>query len=362
MQVWVECGRSLPEAKIKFRRKVFLEVTNGYEPVYGYAEKECNNQGVFRTEMHYIDPIWVQNDKQKWVIDAEASLKASDFYLDFDAPSDSEAGFAYVKADLAIAVRFLKMMMGIDEDQVKLYFSGSKGIHLTVPMMTLGIQPSTELHRIYKMLVEKIKESTTHGTLDTAIYDNKRMFRVANTRHDKTGAYKTRIGYEQLRKMTKADILAYAQTPREDLPVRREPSEKAQKYISWMVRKAEEDAANRKEFSGKMLELDSAPPCIVEMHQRLFRQTVDERNNSGTALASFYFQTGMDKDDCFNVVMHWSENNCVPSMPESEIRTIVDSVYRTEARYGCGSFKRLSGVCDKANCPLFNKREKESTT
>lgn len=360
MQVWVECGRSLPEAKIKFRRKVFLEVTQGYAPVYGFAE-DAGNQGVFRTEMHYIDPVWVQNDKQKWVIDAEASLKASDFYLDFDAPSDSEAGFAYVKADLAIALKFMKMMLDIDESQVKLYFSGSKGVHLTVPMMTLGIQPSTELHRIYKMLVEKIKENTTHGTLDTAIYDNKRMFRVANTRHDKTGAYKTRITYSDLKRMTKEQVLAYAMSPKEDLPVHRSPSEKAQKYIGWMVRKAEEEAETRREFSGKMLELDAAPPCIVEMHKRLFRETIDERNNSGTALASFYFQTGMERDDCLNIVQHWSDNNCVPAMPAQEIKTIVDSVYRTEARYGCGSFKRLSGVCDKGNCPLFNKREKETT-
>ncbi|MGF0347761.1 primase C-terminal domain-containing protein [Rhodococcus sp. IEGM1300] len=361
MQFWVECGRTMPDAVVKFRRKVYIEVTHGYEGVYEYANS-VGNQGVFRTEMHYIDPLWVQNDKKKWVIDAENSLKASDFYLDFDAPSESEAGFAYVKADLAIAMRFLEQVMGIRENQTRLYFSGSKGIHLTVPMGALGIQPSTQLHRVYKMLVEKIKEHTTHGTLDSAIYDNKRMFRMANTRHDKTGVYKTRISYKELKKMTKEMVMAYASVPREDRGVSKSPSEKAFKYINWMVQKAEEDAAARKEFSGKMLELDEAPPCIVAMHQKLFRQTVDERNNSGTALASFYFQTGMEREDCMNIMMHWSENNCSPSMPESEIRTIVDSVYRTEARYGCGSFKRLSGVCDKERCPLFNKREKETTT
>lgn len=356
--IWVECGHSVPEGRIPFRRKLFADVTYGREQVDAVIASR-NGKGVFSTVMHYINPIWMQNDFGKWIIDADQSIKAGDFYLDFDGPVSSEDAFEYVRKDLETVMRFLEIMLGIKSNQVRLYFSGYKGIHLMVPMAVLDIIPSPVLNRTYKMLATKIKAHTTHGTVDTGIYDDKRIFRIPNTLHDKTNAYKIRITLEEAMTLSYQQILGLASHPRQDPDVPVVVSSKAKNYIQWMQEEAEREREKRESFRGRFLELESAPPCIVAMHQKIYQEGVDQRNNSATALASFYFQAGVDKEECLAIVGQWAENNCVPSLKESEYRSCVDSVYRSNMRAGCSSFKEYSGVCDKENCPLFNRKRSD---
>lgn len=356
--IWVECGHTVPGGKIPFKRKLFADVTYGRNDVEQIARSR-DGRGVFSTVMHYINPVWKQNDFGKWLIDADQSIKAGDFYLDFDGPVSDAQGFEYVKQDLSVVLRFFDMILGIKADQIRLYFSGYKGIHLMVPMECLDVVPSPVLHRTYKMLAQKIKVHTTHHTVDTAIYDDKRMFRMVNSIHDKTNAYKVRLTKDEALNLSYEQILELARTPRPDPAVNIIVSQKAKNFIQWLQEEAEREREKRENFRGRMLDLDEAPPCIVAMHQKIFHEGVDMRNNSATTLASFYFQAGVSLEECLGILHQWAQGNCVPSLPEQEIEASVRSVYQIGMRAGCSSFKEYSGVCDKDNCPLFNRKRGE---
>lgn len=356
--IWVECGHTVPEGKIPFKRKMYADVTYGRQAVDQIVQSR-NGKGVFSTVMHYINPVWKQNDFGRWLIDADLSIKAGDFYLDFDGPVSNADGFEYVKKDLETVLRFFDIILGIKREQIKLYFSGYKGVHMMVPMATLDVIPSPVLHRTYKMLAEKIKAHTTHRTVDSGIYDDKRMFRIVNSIHDKTGVYKVRMTANEILNSSYQEVFEMAKMPRpdEDIPV--VVSTKAKAFIQWMQEEAEREREKRESFRGRFLELDTAPPCIVAMHQKIYHEGTDMRNNSATALASFYFQAGMPIDDCMAIVGQWAENNCVPSLPTREYEASVRSVYHSQMRAGCASFKEYSGVCDKGNCPLFQRKRSE---
>jgi len=348
--VWVECGADLIGQKIPFTRKhyMFPEYTWQFRQAY-------NNQGVYQTAMQYINPIWYQDHKGKWLINAAESLKWGDFYLDFDTVIESETDYQKLKEDVRIALRYITVIMSIDINQVRFFYSGGKGIHLTIPAITLGLEPHVALNQIYKMIAEDIKTYCKHNTLDTKVYDDKRMFRMVNSWHIKGKAYKIPITYEEFIRLSYAEIHQLAQQPRTITVADPIPSNRARLVIKQHIEEWTQKINRRQEFSGRLRKLETEPPCIQAMWQKVFRETIDERNNSGTALASFYLQQGIELEETLARLHKWNEERCSPPLKPREIEIIVHSVYNGQYKYGCETFKRVSGVCEKEQCPLFKK-------
>jgi hypothetical protein len=349
--IWVECGADLiGNEKFPFTRKhyMFPEYTWQFRQAY-------NNQGVYQTVMQYINPIWYQDSKGKWLINAADSLKWGDFYLDFDTVIETEEDYQKLKEDVRIALRYITVIMNIDINQVRFFYSGSKGIHLTIPAVTLGLEPHVALNQIYKMIAEDINQYCKHGTLDTKVYDDKRMFRMVNSWNIKGKAYKIPITYEEFIRLSYEEIRQLAQQPREISVANPVPSDRARMVIKQYIEDWTQKVHRRQEFSGKIRKLEQEPPCIQAMWQKIFRETVDERNNSGTALTSFYLQQGIELEETLARMHKWNEENCTPPLKKREVETIVHSVYNGQYKYGCETFKRVSGVCDKDKCPLFKR-------
>ena len=55
---------------------------------------------------------------------------------------------------------------------------------------------------IYKYIANFAKGFTPNKTVDTQIYDNKRLFRIPNTRHEKSGLYKIPITLNELQTLS----------------------------------------------------------------------------------------------------------------------------------------------------------------
>ena len=357
MNVFIEVGAGLPEAyypntKFRFTRKKFIEPQDIQSMIARYRGID-----VYQTMMHYLNPIWITTPKGKAIIDAEMSYKASDFYLDFDKPISSEEDYKLLKQDVEVAIRYFTIILKIPSDQIRVYFSGSKGIHLTIPMLTLGLEPSISLHKLYREIAMDINRYIMYETLDTAIYDNKRLFRIANTFNSKGERYKIPISLKEFRSLTYEALRELAKEPRWIELSPNALSEPTRNILKSKMKMWEDKGDKSKEFSGKILNVKELPPCIKHMHERMFIETVDERNNSGTALASFYFQKGMPHDEAKALLHEWGSKNCEPPLNEGSIDTIIESVYTGAYRYGCATFERLSGICDKENCPLFAKKQ-----
>lgn len=355
--VFIECGADRDSEKYPFTRKHF--VSNDMELMA--FRNQYNNIGVYQTIMHYINPIWFQNEKGKWIINARDSYKWGDFYLDFDTVIESEEDYQKIREDVKTALKYFRTFLHVDIDQVQFYFSGNKGMHLTISAETLGLQPHTALNQIYKDIAVDIEQFCKHKTLDLRVYDDKRMFRMVNSINKKSGLYKIPLTPEEFQKLSYAEIIELAKAPR--FIERPKPifSQKASNMFKKYVEEWTNRVEKQKEFTGRLMELKVNPPCIAHMFERTFRETIDERNNSGTALASFFYQQGMEREEALARLIKWGEENCVPPLKARDMEIITNSVYNNQYRYGCSTFERLSGICDKENCPLFNKELNKAT-
>lgn len=356
--IWVECGADLEgNSRFPFTRKHFMF------PDYTWQFRQAyNNRGVYQTQMQYINPIWYQDTRGKWIINAAESLKWGDFYLDFDTKIETEDDYIKLKEDVRTALRYITIIMNIDISQVRFFYSGGKGIHLTIPATTLCLEPHVALNKIYKMIAEDIAQYCKHETLDTRVYDDKRMFRMVNSWNIKGEAYKIPITYDEYVKLSYKELRELAKSPREITVANPIPSQRAHSVIKQYIENWTKISNKQQLFTGKIRELKEEPPCIKAMWEKIFRETVDERNNSATALSSFYMQQGMTFEEVFPKMLKWNQENCSPPLADREIETIVRSVFNGRYKYGCETFKRVSGVCDKENCPLFGKGGQKDET
>jgi hypothetical protein len=99
------------------------------------------------------------------------------------------------------------------DDELLLFFSGSKGYHLGLPMaLCASPAPSVDFHRVARRFAER--QSVRFGVaIDAGVFDRVRLFRAPNSRHPKTGLHKRWLDLEQLLHLRTDAILRLAAEP-----------------------------------------------------------------------------------------------------------------------------------------------------
>ena len=115
----------------------------------------------------------------------ETATKAGDLFFDFDSKDLTKA-----KEDADSVSAYLTSSLGVPPEAMRLYESGGKGYHLMVAQAATGLTPRADLHILYGKLAKSLAGVGKHGTLDTKIYNARRMFRVPGSKHQKTGRVK----------------------------------------------------------------------------------------------------------------------------------------------------------------------------
>ena len=98
------------------------------------------------------------------------------------------------------------------EDELFIFFSGSKGFHLGLPTSLWNAEPSVNFNSYCRRLAESIAERAG-VTIDTNVYDKVRAFRAPNSRHRKTGHYKRFLTLDELLRLEPAEITELATNP-----------------------------------------------------------------------------------------------------------------------------------------------------
>lgn len=273
-----------------------------------------------------------------------------DLYLDFDDTNN----FEHVRKDALTALSYLKIVYHIDETQVQIYFSGNKGVHIIVPAKIFGFEPMPLLNGVFKTIALSIRSFTPNKTIDTQIYDNKRMFRIPNTIHEKSNLYKIPITPDELRKLSETEIRTMAQQPRQlntrpVIETNHIAEQQFQKAIEEFYILDKESKKDRR-FKSKY---NFTPPCI----QYLLTNGAPEgqRNVSIACLTGFYKNSGKSLNETIELISDWNQNNVKPT-GEQEMKKTIKSIFGGEKIFGCTTLKLIS-VCNEQQCKFIKKKE-----
>ena len=165
-------------------------------------------------------------------------------WWDIDGP-DGELERAREAAKRLVVAATVRL--GIAENDVLCFLSGSKGWHVGIPASLWQPEPGCDFHRIARRFAEDIAE---HGgaTIDTGVYDKVRCFRAPNSRHPRTGLYKRRLSLDELMRLSTDAILKLAEHPATfELPVPTYQSEPAAALWAEAAEQVQREATARAE-------------------------------------------------------------------------------------------------------------------
>lgn len=202
--------------------------------LYGFRSKH-HNTGVYTSVFRYQQP------------NLESS-RTGPFYFDLDSENLEESHREAKRLYSALTE-------SIPADSVRTYFTGRKGFHIEVPVSALGVTIFPGLSKLHRMIAEHYKEELDLETIDFAVYEPRRMWRMPDSRHQKTGLYKVELLEGELMGSLD-DIITIAKYPR-NLAEPEFPFDiKANEWFkTWMNRFGEVKEEERKEAARRRLDL-----------------------------------------------------------------------------------------------------------
>lgn len=335
---YIECGGKYNiNNQMVFGRKIFINPKDIEETV----AKRFNNVDAYTTNFLYNHEDQNQSDL------------IGPLYIDLDGDIKDESSYAKVKQDALTAISFIKTHLKVPKEYIRLYFSGSKGFHIIVPSIVFGIRPCKDLNNKYKMIALEISKHTINKTVDTRIYDKKRLIRLPHTINGKTGLYKVPLSEEILRASSYASMKLYARTDRSIEVETAKTIEHSRIAFEEMTKKKERPKKNgNTSFINPNYEI---PLCIKYIYANGAAE--GGRNNTLVILASALLQKGMELEECVDVMSEWNESKNDPPLSTNEVEATVRSAYRNLVdgrRYGCASVAEI-GMCVGKQCKLYNR-------
>ena len=276
-------------------------------------------------------------------------------YLDLDI-DNIEEDYNKLIRDLKILIHKLVTEFHVEQNDIQIYFSGSKGFHLIISENIFGFEPGRTLNKDLKKVAVYLKAYTLTKCIDTKIYDYKRLFRINNTINSKTGLYKVRVLYDDLINMSYDELIEYASKPKDIESDDYLYNDKASESFTNLIEKLNKRDREKiniqvaKEYIRKKELL----PCVKYILQN--GSPNGQRNNSTIALANSLFQVGYNQDEVIEIITTWNETKNEEPLPDREIRATIKSAYNNSKQniyYGCSSFRELD-VCVKG-CPIYKR-------
>lgn len=286
-------------------------------------------------------------------IDQNIANYIAPIYFDLDI-DDLKNKFNSLKIDVLLLQTKLKNAFNLKDDNIEIYFSGSKGFHILIPYEIFGFELGKGIDKEYKLLAQNLNSFTITKSIDMKIYEHKRLFREVNTINSKTGLYKVMIDINQLRKMSYEDLIQYASFKQNLISINKKYNafsrEKYNEYID-KLKAIKKNSINYKVARIKIQNKELLP-CVKYILQNGANK--GNRNNTALVLASALYQRDIeDKDGVLQLMMKWNKEKLDTPLPDAELRATVNSAYKNVKSgrcCGCTSFINLD-VCIKG-CPV----------
>lgn len=288
----------------------------------------------------------------------------SAMYFDIDGDIGDDTLFDKTRTAALSLITVLNTELRLRTDEMKIYFSGSKGFHIMIDPVILGIKPCKKLNMAYKCFVSYIKTKIENQEyLDTKIYDSKRLIRIPNTVNAKTGLYKIPITYSELRTITRSSLIELAKKQRaEKISHAALNNEAATRFIDIVKNIAGSIRHHANHGDCKIPDsIQKLPVCT----KYLLSTPADkgERNNTLALISSILVQNGYIGDRAFEIMYAWNERNPEP-LSDEEIKLTYNSVEkmaRNGRGYGCTSIRERNLFAPRQiciNCKIFQNQRR----
>ncbi len=212
-------------------------------------------------------------------------------------------------------INYLNIRFEVDISSIRIYFSGNKGFHITIPFQLFAIKlmPSLEFWKKVKLFAEELSKG--FKSVDMSIYEIRRLIRMANTINPKSGLYKIPLSYNELCNLTIEQIKELASTQRdiEYLPLDEiEVNEELNSIWEKSVIINEPQTENKRDSLLTLIRKGTSE---------------GERHNSLVKIIGALKRKGLDKEFCFELARLWNIKNN-PPLEDSEIRTQIEQSYK----------------------------------
>jgi len=231
----VEIARYFPE-KGKLSRVMDhgQPVFVSWDDIYDFSAK-YDDLGIYHSIRHY-DPT-------------EGLTGPSLAPMHFDIDDKDNPQQAYI--DTQKLLHYLMDDVSIPYNAIRVYFSGMKGYHLEIEPISIRMNLVHENSAaIFRFVAEEIEQLLDIKSFDHAVYDPRRIWRLAGSRHQKTGLYKTPCKDLMLAGATIEEIAKVAEVKPswEDLEVPEQEFDfHAAMFFSEMVAKYETEIKQREQ-------------------------------------------------------------------------------------------------------------------
>ena len=292
-------------------------------------------------------------------------------FFDLDGDLRTRKVFKALKQSVRAVVNWFKEW-GLHEQEIEIYFSGSKGFHVIIPEQVLDIKPSGDLNRINKTIAVFLKNELGIGYLDTGIYDRRRVLRLPGSVNFKTGLYKLPLPFEvfdgiSLKVLKEAAVMQplKSSVTRRIYAVNQKAAEKFIDCARW-ARNLQAEKESSKGFdtmnlsvnaekaltmnlSGREDEVRRFLPCI---EKALGSDCIEgRRNKTAFLIASSLIQRKMESGKIKELIFRWNRNLSEPMDDKEAENVVIKALLNSEKGknyYGCGIFQD-EGLC-VGNC------------
>jgi len=273
-------------------------------------------------------------------------------YFDVDAEGDIDKALLWAR----VLVEFFVVQLGLPEPAVRVWFSGSKGAHVLVDPVALGIEPIATLTADMKLVaLELVSHLAAQGAgdmaIDEAVYSLPRMLRLPDQMNPKSGLFKIELRHQELFQMTANQVTDLARQPRGSLWSDDDLSDESVPQGAKWWSKALARAREPREFRIRTAQAvglkvrpdgyvvdeligSTMPPCIASMIRSA--ASPGTRNRVELQIACWAKGAKLPLDEALALLATWTTANRLELSAENaraKAESIVRSVYGN-ASYG----------------------------
>jgi hypothetical protein len=326
--------------------------------------RQCKSTLIFHTINHYIEA------------DTEGK-QLSDLCFECDVGGktafEQKQNFRRMQNTVDALYRFFYGDLGIEDGQIRFFFTGGRSIHVVIMNQPFGVEPMVRLNDVMKYIAKYLNDGLlyedVYHPLDENLYANPKMFRMPNSYYPKYDAWKIEISPQEI-DLPESELRKLAKEPRPPLynlsEISTEPIPEA---VEWYKERLQEFQELQKErehvpVDPRVLkELSELPACIADLRENTIKEN-DKRNQATLLDATFCKSTSVPKDEAFTIINEWVQRipDTLTDRKRGKERTIatksvVESVYRgKQYKFACEYAQALELECSQEACPLYKKK------